>query len=75
MAKELKPCPFCGADAAIITACYENVCGDDCNCDGCDDCTYAICCSMNSGGCGASSGYRASVDKAIEAWNRRASDA
>lgn len=35
---------------------------------------YSMVCNVNKGGCGASSGYFSTVEKAIEAWNRRVSD-
>lgn len=55
--KELKPCPFCGGEAKIIKHEFQNATD-----------TYGIKC-----GCGTQ-GFQfwASIDEAIEAWNRRA---
>lgn len=55
---ELKPCPFCGGK----------------NIEFCTLGFYSMVCNVNKGGCGASSGYFSTVEKAIEAWNRRVSD-
>ena len=87
MDEKLKPCPLCGksgavwADAQDLEAC-ENFEGEDCPSletkqvhlgDDAKGCPYVIIvCDFNKGGCGASSGFRKSVQEAIEAWNRRA---
>ena len=68
---ELKPCPFCGG---------QNIAVDSCKgleeCENFEECSsseyHAIVCNWNKGGCGASSGYYLTLEKAIEAWNRRA---
>ena len=35
---------------------------------------FAYVCSVNHGGCGATTGYYETEEEAIEAWNRRADD-
>lgn len=68
---ELKKCPFCGKEVAEISNCQEL--------EGCrhfEACTaiepyVCVVCNMHEGGCGASSGYYDSAEKAIAAWNRR----
>ena len=83
MSIELKPCPFCGEKVAKIT-----VVTNAHNLEGCSNCSDEIfhfyefssyhclsnlvICDINKGGCGASSGYYRTTEKAIEAWNRRA---
>lgn len=59
---KLKACPFCGSTKSQ-TLIVEK--------DGIDFNDYAICCSVLKGGCGATSGYAQSKDKAIENWNGR----
>ena len=73
---ELKPCPFCGKTNLFVGTEEEIELQDE------EDenyrvnsHTYCVCCDMHKGGCGASSGFRFTVDEAIEAWNRRADDA
>lgn len=77
---ELKPCPFCGKSVACLTTakeledCYDYE--DEDRCPACMDwiggCGYhTVVCGMTEGGCGASSGYYSSEEKAIAAWNRR----
>jgi hypothetical protein len=69
---ELKNCPFCGNTNIKLTNCREL---EECaNFEACDiDIPYfAYVCGINSGGCGASSGYYEHPEEALEAWNRRA---
>lgn len=57
--EKLKPCPFCGKSTTLdldISELFSD---------------YAIVCDYNEGGCGASSGYRDSEEKAVAIWNRR----
>ena len=77
---ELKPCPFCGGEVAEITNAHEledcaSFESEGCPCELYEDsgfCSlYSIVCSMNRGGCGSSSGYFSTEEKAVEAWNRR----
>ena len=67
---ELKPCPFCGGTKITIANCVELEA-----CNNFEECTdrenVAVVCDLNQGGCGASSGYRATFAEAIAAWNRR----
>ncbi len=58
---ELKPCPFCGGEARIISHRFHELSN-----------TYGVTCKI----CGSETRqfYRAEED-AVNAWNRRASDA
>ena len=82
---EMKPCPFCGDTDAIsietAKSCEE--CAHFEDAEKCpayapfwsdeDHCPYiAVICSFSNGGCGASSGWYPTREKAIMAWNRRA---
>lgn len=80
MSKNLKRCPFCGKSVASLTTAKEledclNFEDEDC----CPDCLdwagscglHAVICGITDGGCGASSGYYPSAEKAIAAWNCR----
>lgn len=62
---ELKNCPFCGNKNIIL---------DDDN----DPAVYVlqselhiVVCDFNQGGCGASTGWEATKEQAIKAWNQR----
>lgn len=66
---ELKPCPFCGGQNIGADSC--NGLEECANFEECDSQYHAIVCNCNKGGCGASSGYYPTLEKAIEAWNRR----
>ena len=61
---ELKPCPFCGKENIAIVP------TKDLGIDG--EFGYFACCNAQRDGCGACSGWSASEDEAIDAWNRRA---
>ena len=76
---KLIPCPFCGkvkplefSDAAEFEDCKKAL-DTDCCCDyepnGCS--MVAVVCNVNKGGCGASSGYARSYEKAAKKWNAR----
>lgn len=84
MNEGLKPCPFCGS---VTAPKLSSVCEcEDCanfeleDCPECyeprasDGCIHFVVCSVNHGGCGASSGWNVEELKAIEAWNRRAGE-
>ena len=89
--KELMPCPFCGKEgtAQVETARSCEECRNFENEELCpaydpynydpgteDTCPYkAVVCCCHKGGCGASSGWHPSAEKAIEAWNTRRSTA
>ena len=76
---KLDVCPFCGkSDTLMFTnAADEEACvkaeNGDCCCDfepnGCA--MVAVVCSVNKGGCGASSGYSTTLKNAAKRWNRR----
>lgn len=60
---KLKPCPFCGfINPELYGVTIEEYNFRD----------YAVICSANIGGCGASTGHYEKEPEAIEAWNRRA---
>jgi hypothetical protein len=71
---KIEKCPFCDKDVAEISNCQELV-----GCRHFEKCPatepyVCVVCNMHEGGCGASSGYYDSAEKAIAAWNRRAGD-
>ena len=66
--EELKACPFCGKSLAELGTAAEIDMDDE---EGADN-EWAVVCAYNSGGCGATSGYRPTPEGAVEAWNRRA---
>lgn len=72
MCSELKPCPFCKSQKAPeLSSCIDvEACVDFEACE--SDGVFCICCDINKGGCGASSGFRFTKEEAIEAWNTRA---
>jgi len=72
MTDKLLPCPFCGKQIAEIGNCKNME-----ECEHFEECPavepyVCVVCSINKGGCGASTGYQEGVEKAIAAWNRRA---
>lgn len=83
MENELKPCPFCGKRVAEFSNLQDcEICAnfesDDCpECyepSGSYECPTFIVCSVNKGGCGASTGWYYKMDELIAAWNRRVND-
>jgi len=69
---KIEKCPFCGKDVAEISNCQElEECRhfEQCHATGPYVC---VVCNVHEGGCGASSGYYVSAEKAIAAWNSRA---
>ena len=81
--EELKSCPFCGKSVAVVSSIQEcENCGnfesEDCpECYvpmGASCCMRIVVCDALNGGCGCSTGWCASAEKAVEAWNRRTSD-
>lgn len=71
MIDKLKPCPFCGKKDTLHIANFREL--EECeNFEGYNVTPYvAVVCDFNKGGCGASSGYRISSQKAVEVWNQR----
>ena len=77
---DLKPCPFCGENVAVMTDAHDleecsNFEDDNCHCNEFEShpCEYkTVVCDVTRGGCGASSGYYPTEKEAIEKWNRRA---
>lgn len=81
--EELKSCPFCGRSVAVVSSIQEcENCGnfesEDCpecyETTGTSYCLRIVVCDALNGGCGCSTGWCANEEKAVEAWNRRASD-
>jgi hypothetical protein len=70
-------CPFCSSTMAPALLSAEEIEGCDgscgCNVHNCNDRNFAVCCTANSGGCGAIGGYETSKGAAINKWNRRTS--
>lgn len=69
---KIEKCPFCGKQIAEIGDCKNME-----ECEHFEECPavepyFCVVCSINKGGCGASTGYQEGVEKAIAAWNRRA---
>lgn len=72
----LKPCPFCGNDIAPKLLNQNELDYDEVV-----NPYWTVCCRCNedtlipqnkwTNGCGAMSGYEPTIEKAIEAWNRR----
>jgi hypothetical protein len=68
---KIEKCPFCDKAVAEITNCKDL---EECrHFEKCPATEPYVCvvCNMFEGGCGASSGYYDSAEKAIAAWNRR----
>ena len=68
---KIEKCPFCGKQIAEIGNCKNME-----ECEHFEECPavepyVCVVCSINKGGCGASTGYQEGVEKAIAAWNRR----
>jgi hypothetical protein len=71
-AMKIEKCPFCGKEVAEISNCQElEGCRHFEKCPATEPYVCVVC-NMFEGGCGASSGYYDSAEKAISAWNRRA---
>ena len=66
---ELKPCPFCGQTETLEIGTFDELNSVETEEDGFEN--YAVCCSANNGGCGASSGYAENKELAICKWNER----
>ncbi|MBQ7578130.1 MAG: Lar family restriction alleviation protein [Synergistaceae bacterium] len=60
MSEKLKPCPFCGCEAVLMTH-YDTVY---------KEISHFVTCSY----CGVCTKYYLSSEKAISAWNTRAED-
>lgn len=67
---ELKKCPFCGNIDVFVAQDWE-IEGNNPE-DGSG--YYAVICDYRKGGCGASGGYRETIDEAQIAWNNRESE-
>lgn len=62
---ELKPCPICQKHDTAN-------CADGFTIAHLDENQFAVCCDVNRGGCGCTSGFRGTRAEAILAWNHRA---
>ena len=64
---QLQRCPFCGMESAELITQAE-LWGE-----GCEDLAgrYTVCCSRDTGGCGATCGFHDSPDQAVSRWNTR----
>lgn len=82
----LRKCPFCGADVAVVTTVKElqdckhfedGMCPrfeyNDYESEGWEwDCSmFSVVCDYTNGGCGASTGWKKTVQEAVEDWNKR----
>ena len=72
----LNPCPLCGGENIVILDCSQAWCGnasvlEGLVCKHCDMKQYQAVCNAQEGGCGASSGWALTPEKAEEKWNRR----
>jgi len=61
---DLKECPFCGKTKPVRVATDGDIDSHG---------YFAVICDYLKGGCGSASGYHKTADKAVEAWNHRAS--
>lgn len=70
---KLKPCPFCGRVKPFLGRLteIETVDANHPDYDLLNE-QFAVVCDAQNGGCGTTSGFFASKNKACEAWNRRA---
>ena len=68
MYEKLKPCPFCGKIVPVGVFLHSEIESLD---DWDDEDYFAVCCSVQTGGCGAIGGYGETKEIAIELWNRR----
>lgn len=67
---DAKSCPFCGQLESLDSLDRREDEEDD---NIIDEYNYvAICCNVNAGGCGSSSGFRKTLKEAAEIWNKRA---
>lgn len=72
---ELKRCPFCGAKVAYCATVARIALMDDDHPDyEWAKSQYAVVCNYILGGCDATTRGYATVEKAVEAWNRRCND-
>lgn len=77
---KLEECPFCGADVAEMLDAHDlEECGnfedERCPCEWYENVgkckLHTVVCNINKGGCGASSGYFETEERAAKAWNSR----
>ena len=62
---DLKPCPFCGKNYPTVSIYPASIA------DGDESFGFYVICGHEAGGCGASSGWAASEEIAINLWNKR----
>lgn len=65
--ENLLPCPFCGVTGPAKIATSQDLKGPECG----SESDFTIVCDAQKSGCGATCGYAASKERAIQKWNRR----
>lgn len=65
---QLKPCPFCGHTEPELTPHEE---ADWVSHEDTDEEGFFVICSVNKGGCGATSGWKLEEADVIDLWNQR----
>lgn len=68
---KLLPCPFCGSSAAPEILLHAEIERREHDEDEGNPDSYAVCCCVHEGGCGAVGGYEVVREKAAGRWNRR----
>lgn len=66
----LEPCPFCKRRDAVFVGDISTIKNElHISKIPVQFKQFAVCCNINKGGCGATSGYRQTIDDAISTWN------
>lgn len=72
MSSLFKPCPHCGKQESVGVVRWSDE--HEYYPDSGEEDSYAINCNFNQKGCGATGGYRITLEDAAVAWNKRAGD-